>query len=286
VKLAVLSDIHGNLPALEAVLEDIVVWGAELVVMNGDLVSRGPYSLASLELLEATLPGVTLIAGNHEEYVVEASSREYPAGSVASQLNLFARWSADQLGSQVLERFKQLPDHLDLLDLDGGTLHVTHGSRMGNRAGISASTSDEQLVDRIGDPRDLFIASHTHRPLLRTFGETQIVNVGSVGTPMDGDPRASYGRMLFHHGCWRVEIRRVAYDRAQTERDFHQSGFVDASGSFGEIILNEFREARILAGSWMRLYHPLVVAGELSVAEAVSRHLDEQAVARKPVTGS
>jgi len=276
VKIVVLSDIHGNVPALEAVLDDILAWGPDEVILNGDLVNRGPYSLAVLRLLRQALPGVRLLAGNHEQYVIEAAGESHEPGTPQYDLTRFARWTAEQLGPALLDELGGWADHLDLEDLEGASVHVTHGSRLGNRAGISASTPDEALPERLGDPRDLFIASHTHRPLLRRYRDTFIVNVGSVGTPMDADVRACYGRFSFAAGRWRAEIRRVAYDRARTERDFGESGFMHAGGPFARIIRAEFREARVLAGPWMRRYHAPVMAGELSVAEAVERHLEEQ----------
>ncbi|WP_459872405.1 metallophosphoesterase family protein [Endothiovibrio diazotrophicus] len=282
MKIAVLSDVHGNLPALDAVLEDIFRWGPDEVILNGDLVSRGPYSLDCLHRLRAALPGIRLLAGNHEEYVVEAQ-REVPEPDTPQyELTRFARFAADQLGEAELARLGGWADHLDLTDLEGGSgVHVTHGSRLGNRAGISASVPDEELPARLGDRRDLFIASHTHKPLLRRFRDTLIVNVGSVGTPMDGDPRASYGQLTFRDGRWSAEIRRLAYDRMRTERDYFDSGFMAAGGRFAEIILAEFREARVLAGPWMRRYHRAVIDGELTLDEAVGRHLEEQAVQGK-----
>ena len=286
MKIAVLSDIHGNLPALDAVLEEILLWHPDEVILNGDLVSRGPYSLHCLERLRAALPRARLLAGNHEEYVVEAHREVPEERSAQFELTRFARFAAGQLGEGVLEELGGWPDHLDLTDLEGGSsVHVTHGSRLGNRVGISASVPDEELPARLGDPRDLFIASHTHRPLLRRYRDTLIVNVGSVGTPMDGDPRASYGRLTFRDGRWSAEIRRVAYDRAQTERDFFDSGFMEEGGRFAEIILAEFREARVLAGIWMRNYHRAVMDGELTLDQAIDRHLEEQAVTGRPIAG-
>ena len=284
MKIAVLSDIHGNLPALDAVLEDIAVWHPDEVILNGDLVSRGPYSLHCLERLRAALPQARLLAGNHEEYVVEAHREVPERGTPQFELTRFARFAAGQLGEGVLADLEGWADHLDLTDLEGGSgVHVTHGSRLGNRVGISASVPDEDLPARLGDPRDLFIASHTHRPLLRRYRDTLIVNVGSVGTPMDGDHRASYGRLTFHGGRWSADIRRVAYDRARTEQDFFDSGFMASGGRFAEIILAEFREARILAGIWMRNYHRAVMEGEITLDRAIDLHLEEHAVSGKPI---
>jgi len=112
----------------------------------------------------------------------------------------FADWTVRQLGAAV-DEIRAFADHIDLTDLDGGaSVHVTHGSRLGNRDGVSASVSDLDLPAKLGTPRDLFIGSHTHKPLLRQFNGTLVVNTGSVGQPMDNDPRAAYGPLHLQGG--------------------------------------------------------------------------------------
>lgn len=274
MKIAVLSDVHGNLPALEAVLDDIERWGADAVVVNGDLVSRGPYSLACLRLLQRTLPEATLLQGNHEEYVLASARAPTPPDAPDYAFTRFARWSAEQLAPALAE-IASWRAGLDLEDADGGSVHITHGSRLGSRDGIHPGTDDAELPAKLGDHRDLFIASHTHKPLLRRFNETLVVNVGSVGTPMDGDHRAAYGRFGFDGKRWQAEIRRVRYDLARAERDFIDSGFVEAGGPFARLILEELRRAHSLVGPWMRKHYRGVMAGELDPEAEVERTLAE-----------
>ncbi len=282
MKLAVLSDIHGNLAALEAVLEDLTQWGPDRVVVNGDLVSRGPLSAACLTLLQQAVPQAYLLAGNHEEYVLANRGPTLDPKTPQFELTRFAYWSAQQLGPQRLQQIAQWPHHLDLNDLEGGSVHITHGSRLGHRTGIGATTPAAELPARIGDPRDLFIVSHTHKPLIWAFHRTLIVNVGSVGSPMDSDQRASYGRFTFQGGHWRAEIRRVRFDRTRTQRDFWESGFIEAGGLFARLILAEFLHTRGLVGHWMHRYHDPVMAGEIGLAESIRHHLHEKGFGELP----
>lgn len=274
MKLAVLSDIHGNVPALEAVLADLERWRPDEVIVNGDLVSRGPYSLECVRLLHTCRPGCRFLSGNHEDLVLRCADSEPDETDATFELRRFAHWTCERLGFGVVEELRSWPDHLDLTGLEGdSSLHVTHGSRLGNRDGIRAESSEDHLAAQLGDPRDLFIGSHTHRPLLRHFNGTLAVNTGSVGQPFDGDPRSAYGRFELRDGRWRAEIARVRYDKAQAERDFIDSGFVDECGPLARLIQLEHRQNRMLVGPWVARYLPSVKNGEISVADGVAEFL-------------
>jgi predicted phosphodiesterase len=273
VKIAVLSDIHGNVPALEAVLDDIERWRPDEVIVNGDVVSRGPYSLACLRLLQARLPDSRLLTGNHETYVLACVDRPPTPDEPTYDISRFAQWTASQLGAAV-DELRGWGDHVDLAGLEGdSSVHVTHGSRLGNRSGITPETSDDDLAKKLGDPRALFIGSHTHRPLIREFNGKLVVNTGSVGQPFDGDARAAYGRFMFARGQWQAEIARLAYDKPRAERDFADSGFLDECGPLARMILRELRECRMLVGPWMGRYLEPIKAREVTVAEAVEEYL-------------
>lgn len=272
MKIAVLSDIHGNLPALSAVLDDIARWQPDEVIMNGDLVNRGAYSLQCLKLLQSRFQDCHYIKGNHEAYVLACADDPLAPDDPTRDLRIFAHWTYQQLGEAVSE-LEQWGDHYDREDIEGGSLHITHGSRLGYRAGISLSTPEEELPERLGDARDLFVGSHTHKPMVKTFNGTLVVNSGSVGQPLDGDPRAAYGRFTFHQGGWQAEIARVEFDKPQALRDLEESGFLDAGGPITRLIRLELEQARMHVGPWMREYLPRVKAGEIAVKRGVDEYL-------------
>jgi|GEM_PF-5982951 len=111
-------------------------------------------------------------------------------------------------------------------------------------------------------------------PFIRQVGATLLVNVGSVGLPGDGDPRASYGRLIWTPARgWQAAIVRLAYDRAQAERDFVTSGFLAEAGPGAALTQRELRTARDAKTRWTRLYHQRVLAGEISMAQAVADFL-------------
>jgi putative phosphoesterase len=268
MKIAVLSDIHGNVPALETVLEDVARWEPDELIVNGDLINRGPYSLACLHLLQRSFPRSRVLRGNHEDFVLSCAARDHDPEHPTYDLRRFAHWTYAQLGAAVAE-VRQWDNHIDLTELDGGALHITHGSRLGNRDGISARTEESELPAKLGERRDLFITSHTHKPMWREFEGTLVVNTGSVGAPFDEDPRACYGRFTFDGRRWRAEVVRLQYDRARAEHDFAASGFLEQGGPLTRLMLEELRHSRMFVGPWMRQYHEAVLAQEISVERAV-----------------
>jgi putative phosphoesterase len=275
MKIAVLSDVHGNLPALEAVLEDIACWRPDEVIVNGDLVNRGPLSLDVLQLLQREHPKARFLRGNHENWLVRASAQAPDLDSPTYEIDRFAHLALRQLG-KAIEEVAHWDDHLDLTDLEGGSLHITHGSRKGDRHGISPETEGDELEERLGDPRDLFIGSHTHRAFSRYHNGNLVVNTGSVGQPFDNDERAAYVQLQFHQGRWSADSVRVAYDRERAIADFERSGFLEEGGALTRVIFREFLEARVHVGPWRRNYLAAVQAGEISVVDAVARYLNEQ----------
>ncbi len=274
MKIAVLSDVHGNLPALEVVLEDIARWSPDRVIVNGDLINRGPCSLQVLQLLLQQHSDSTLLKGNHETFVLACGSKEEPRSGPVYEIRRFTHWTYAQLGVE-MNRIATWDDSLDLDELDGGSLHVTHGTRLGNRDGITPRTEEHELPKKIGDRRDLFVTSHTHWPFVRAYHGTLLVNSGSVGSPFDRDHRTSYAQLSFSRGRWRAEIIRLDYDRSRTERDYVESGFMDAGGPITRVMLMELHHARGMIAPWMRKYEAAVLRGEITLEQSVDMHLEQ-----------
>jgi hypothetical protein len=102
-----------------------------------------------------------------------------------------------------------------------------------------------------------------------------VVNVGSVGMPFDGDERAAYGRLTCHANRWQAEIIRLSYNKAQTERDFFDTGFIPHAGDLAQIMLLELRQARSHIFAWTKQYQEAVLSRQLSVADAVKAYLSD-----------
>ncbi len=274
MKVAVFSDVQGNLPAFEMAAEHILAWDPDLVVMDGDLVNRGPSSAACLDLFETLRRGRGWlpVLGNHEVWVLRCACQA-PGTALEAEMRRFADWTLAQLGDRA-QTLNAWPDHLTLhAPDDPAWVHVTHGTMAGNRDGISASVPDAALAAKLPPDLALFVTAHTHKPLERRLGTTRILNVGSVGSPFDGDPRGSYAQLEHRRGGWETRIIRFAYDRDRTERDFHDSGMLDEGGALAPILFEEWRRARGLMSQWRSHYEPAVLAGERPLAAAVAAFL-------------
>ena len=274
MKVAVFSDVQAVLPALEAVIEHIDAWRPDLVVMAGDLVNRGPDSGGCLALFDEQRRGRGWLPvnGNHEVWVLRCGA-EPPKSEGEAQVRRFTDWAWRQVADRA-ELLRDWPDHLCLHPPGADAwLHVTHGTMAGNRDGIMPSTTDAALAGKLPEGVALFVSGHTHRVHQRRTQGMDVVNVGSVGSPFDGDVRGSYGRFTWRGGRWHTELVRFAYDRERAARDFETSGFLDEGGPLARLIYLEWQRAELLIAGWRRQYEQAVLRGELNLASSVARYL-------------
>ena len=138
---------------------------------------------------------------------------------------------------------------------------------------VPGCLGDDVLRQQIAPAPQLFIVGHTHQPLVRTIDDTLVVNVGAVGLPFDLDPRACYAQLMWHADRWTAEIVRVEYDRAQADRDYDETGFSVEAGPIARLIRDELAQARSNLFEWTHAYEAAVVAGQMTMAESVTRFL-------------
>lgn len=277
MKIAVLADIHANLAALHVAVADIEAWSPDMVVVAGDMVNRGPLSRACLELCLqlGAERGWRVIQGNHEGYVIkydrEHRRPEFPAHGPHREINRMIAYTHAQL-SDLVPAMARLPDRL-FLDVGGEAFTVYHASVRHNRDGVLRRAGDRELRDQIDRAAAVFCIGHTHMPFVHHVDQTLVVNVGSVGLPFDGDPRPAYARLTRRRAGWHAEIVRLAYDIAQAERDYRESGMLDAVGPMGAIMLRELLTGQSLLFDFVPLYYQRIVSGALSVEAAVAEFL-------------
>jgi predicted phosphodiesterase len=215
-KLAVLADIHGNKVALQAVLDDLAAeGGADQTIVLGDLAVFGPDPVGVLTLLKGREP-IYHVCGNTDRYLVE---KRYPGGSGKpgwqTQVLASFPWTADRLGGNGLQFLAGLPRQQRLFLTEVHSILAVHGSPHSDEENIRPDTPEEELSQMVADSPsfNLLLCAHTHLPVNRVVAGRRIVNVGSVGLPFDGDPRASYAIVhLQPGGDYGVEFRRVDYD--------------------------------------------------------------------------
>jgi hypothetical protein len=225
----------------------------------------------------AATDGWIVLRGNHEEYVAEWLGYAGPRHGPAFDLIRLSEWTYRQLNdSAAVATMAALPERWEWAAPDGSRLVAMHASPLGNRAGIYPFTTDDEARRKIVPGAAVFITAHTHVPHQRLLDGTQVLNIGAVGLPGDGDGRASYGRVIWQpRSGWTAEIARVSYDRAAAERDFFTSGFMAEAGPEAEMALVEFRAARDARTRWRAIYGERVRCGELTLAESIRCFLGE-----------
>jgi predicted phosphodiesterase len=209
MRVAILADIHGNLPACEAVLEDIARMAPDYVVAAGDLALRGAHPRETVELLfdrcDAVLMGNTdcYLAGHY----LGGAYRE-PDHWKTTLLN----WTRDQLGEALLRRMGGLAFSARYSPRRGQDLFVCHANPRNLEDSLDP-TLDENTVRRYFQNLDAAACAfgHLHFPYRRRVGRLLIADVASAGIPRDGDLRPAYGIFTFTPKGWRVQIRRVRY---------------------------------------------------------------------------
>src|SRR6266705_1113582 len=205
MRVAALYDIHANLPALQAVMDDIHRAEVDHVVVGGDVLP-GPMPRETLScLLDLSIP-VRFIYGNGEVAVLEQIAGRDPA-AVPEQYRPIIRWNAQQLDSEQQRIVASWPKTLriDLADL--GQILFCHATPRSENEIFTRSTPEERLGPVFADTgASLVVCGHTHMQFDRTVGKVRIVNAGSVGMPF-GEPGA-YWLLLGAN----VELRRTTYD--------------------------------------------------------------------------
>ncbi len=275
MKLAVLADVHANLPALEEVIDHIERWQPDRVIVDGDIVNRGPRPLECLRFVQEKqrAAGWQFVLGNHEEYVIDHAQPDAPRTGAKFDIHRVSYWTYQQLSGDV-SALQVMPFKQSFLTDDGGEARFVHASMRSTRDGIFVETPDEVLRKQIDPPPAMICVGHTHKPLIRRIGHTLVVNVGAVGLPFDGDPRASYAQLTRRNNEWSAQIIRLDYDRARADRDFDATGFMAQAGPFAQLIRVELRDATSQLFEWTAHYEGAVLSGALTLNESVRRFLE------------
>jgi len=235
--IALLSDIHGNAPALRAVLADIQQYACQQILVLGDIIN-GIDPSQCVDLLR-TQPHLTALKGNAEWYILTPDLAAFPLRHAPRYDEVFrlSQWWLRQLSSEQVAWLQRLPDML--LDRGMALVHDSPLDRVYSERriidgvdpkyhefcfhahGIHATISDTELRQlgtwmHAEQLTELF-CGHTHEPFQRSLEHWQLCNTGSVGMPLDGDPRAAWVLVTEDTAHQRqITIRRVAYAIEET----------------------------------------------------------------------
>jgi len=232
-RVAVLSDIHGNLPALEAVLADVDAAGADLIVLPGDM-TVGPLVLEILERLAALGDRAVWVRGNCERYLVEVFDGSYRAGGAPYDAGTI--WCGRQLTQAWRDRLAALPLTATVA-VDGlGEVLFCHATARDDEEIVLVDSPIEWFRDGLPGIREqLVVCGHTHMPFDRLADGRRFVNPGSVGMPYGPPGTLAYWALLGPD----VTLRRTPYDLDQAATHLRTSAWPG---------LTEFIDENLLAG--------------------------------------
>jgi putative phosphoesterase len=220
MRIAVISDIHGNQVALEAVLRDLDRQpDIAQIVIAGDLCLNGPRPREVLSIIRAL--GCPVIQGNVDADVAREDTLKRPKKQDT------VGWTREQIGEDGIAYLASLPFYHLVVNTEGTDLLVVHANPLNQDEAIYSTTPDSQLEVLLGNlaPTIGVVAfGHYHVAYQRRWRHLLLVDTGSCGLPRDGDIRAAYAILSSQNNTWRAEHRRVAYDVNATVKQLKQCG--------------------------------------------------------------
>lgn len=241
MRIAVLSDIHGNLLALDACLVDLESQGgADAIVAAGDLCLDGPKPKKVLQRLEEI--GAACIRGNTERYLSEdGSGRTFSSAEIAQ-----IAWTRREIGERWLSWIKELPFAMRVGE-DSNQLLIVHANPKTDDEYISPDADEAVLQRLIGNERATAIAfGHLHIPYVRIWRKKLLVNVSTAGLPKDGDPRAGYAILTEREGGWQVKHRRVPFDVKRVATQLADCGIPESAELIATLRRHRYKQLKHL----------------------------------------
>jgi putative phosphoesterase len=223
--VAVITDIHGNMPALRAALDRVEELGISRVFCGGDLVGYGPHPNEVCAVIAER--GIPTIYGNYD-YAIARDLEDCGCAYITPQDRELGQrsveWTLAHTDEASKDFMRELPFELRF-ELGEHEIHLVHGSpRKVNE--YLFEDKPARLYERLAaaEDADVLVFGHTHKPWVHDYGGVRFVNCGSVGKPKDGDPRGAFALLTAASGAPEVTIERVAYDADAVAAQVRQAG--------------------------------------------------------------
>ena len=219
MRVAVISDTHGNAQALRAVLAAIDARGPwDQIVMGGDFAFGGPFPAECIALIRER--GIPAVRGNTDEAIVEAARGPLPEWSEEEayaphdpELLRLDHWALARLSEDQVAYLAELPLRVELGDAGGPQLTVAHATPWSPYPAVQGDAPEpvaRRMLDAAGT--EALVYGHIHLQYAREVDGRLLVATGSVGLPFDGSPAADYAEFTSNRSGWEVELRAAPYD--------------------------------------------------------------------------
>jgi len=296
MRLAVLADTHGNLPALEAVLADARRQGVDGIIVAGDLTTGGPHQLETINLLRSL--DSWMIRGNSEGYLLAYDAGDTSDAWRVSKQWASVRWSYLHLNREILDFIASLPEQRVVTLGNAAPIRVVHGSPRSpsehlfpdrdpaslgafRKAGLLPPGSDpaklDQALTQIREP--VLVCGHSHIPWKQKQDGRLVLNPGSVGAPINGDVRAQYALLTWQDSHWQTEHRAITYDLERIRAAFSESGLLQEGGAFARAWLLDIETGQNVSGRFVSYAYGLAAEAGYEGGGVVPDNVWEQAIA-------
>jgi putative phosphoesterase len=237
MRIAVLSDIHGNLPALEAVLEDLKAQKPDKWIVAGDFVG-GPHPNETIDLLRSLKPSWMILGNSDINLLRYIDGQVPPVYRIAKQFALL-RWASMRISSDSLKFLRDLPQQ-QVITLDGlASIRVVHGSLDDPFNGYDPESEPEEFekdLDRLEEK--VLVCGHTHCPWIVEKHNKLALNPGSVAGPLNGYVGTQYALLDWVDGHWDAELQALPYDLSRVRAAFLESGLLESGGALARCFLH------------------------------------------------
>jgi predicted phosphodiesterase len=271
LRLAILADIHGNLPAFEAALKHVASHKVDQIIIAGDIIIGSPDSDDCWKLARSL--GCPILRGNHERYAAHYGTFNAP-NEWATEQYAPLHWAVAQLAEQDRQAMAQLPESLRLPDAPN--LFIVHATERSDNDTIESHTPDELLPTMFPHTQERFIVrAHNHLGQVRLWDDRLIITGGSVGLALDGNPTAQYLLLDSSTRGWQIQHQSVPYNLNTTIARFYDTGYLSSSGPIGRLYFREVVTASQQIVPFLRLYAQWSKKDAISLSQAVGKFLSD-----------
>ena len=275
MRLAVMSDVHANLPALEAVLEDLRRHSVDGIIVAGDLVC-GPQPVEAARLLRSL--GGWMIRGNGDTDLLQYHAGEAPEEWYTRSQFALMRWMHGQADEETLEFIGALPEERVVEVTGTAPIRVVHGSPGGPSQGIFPRRDSATLEGAwVRTEEPVLVCGHTHTPWVVERGGRLALNPGAVCSPLDGTVGAQYALLTWKGGRWQVAHKVVRYDLDAVRAIFRDSGLLEECGGCGRAFLLSLETGRNVFGQFLSFARELCVGAGFEDCDVVPDDIWERA---------